>query len=117
MPSKDKAKIAAYQKAWYESHKTQHRAKVDAQRADKAAMIRKHKQESPCTDCGLHFHFAAMDFDHRPGEVKSFNLSQVGWSGYGYETIAAEMAKCDLVCSNCHRVRTWSRANAPIAQQ
>lgn len=62
----------------------------------------------PCADCGQSFPPVAMDFDHKPGEIKSF---QVGDSmSRSKETLLAEIAKCELVCANCHRVRTNERA-------
>lgn len=57
----------------------------------------------PCVDCGGNFPPCVMDFDHVRGE-KVANVSQmIRWSR---ERVLAEVAKCDLVCANCHRVRT-----------
>lgn len=54
-------------------------------------------------DCGGTFPPECMDFDHVRGE-KSFN---VGENFYISESkLLAEVAKCDLVCANCHRIRT-----------
>jgi hypothetical protein len=48
-----------------------------------------------------------MDFDHVRG-TKQFNLAlPAGWT---YGEILEEIAKCDVVCSNCHRVRTYGRS-------
>lgn len=61
----------------------------------------------PCSDCGHRFPYFVMEFDHRPDEEKSFNIS----SGLtkSQATLEAEIEKCDLVCANCHRVRTHAR--------
>jgi hypothetical protein len=65
------------------------------------------KEGKPCTDCGGIFHQAAMEFDHIPGRgPKLFNLGQ---SDRSVEAVKAEIAKCDIVCANCHRIRTWNR--------
>jgi hypothetical protein len=48
-----------------------------------------------------------MDFDHRPGEEKLFNVSR--FCVASMQLVLAEVAKCDLVCSNCHRIRTIKR--------
>ena len=61
----------------------------------------------PCFDCGLKFHPAAMDFDHREGEIKSFNLGRL--SNWNKKTLMIEVEKCDIVCANCHRIRTYNR--------
>ena len=63
----------------------------------------------PCADCGNTFHPVAMEFDHVRGE-KLFELGN--GVHHTIEEIKAEMEKCEVVCSNCHRIRTWERANA-----
>lgn len=57
----------------------------------------------PCMDCCKRFHPVCMDFDHRPGEIKLFTIAA---RKMGREALLAEIAKCDVVCSNCHRLRT-----------
>ncbi len=70
----------------------------------------------PCMDCDGVFAWCAMDFDHRPGEVKEFGIGTISCLVSKPETLARahkEIAKCDLVCSNCHRVRTKDRHAKP----
>lgn len=64
-------------------------------------------KDSPCADCGMRFPRECMDFDHVHGE-KLFSLSKA--ASRPLATVMAEIAKCDLVCANCHRVRSKSRA-------
>ncbi len=61
----------------------------------------------PCMDCGQSRLSCAMDFDHRPGEGKDFDISD-GWQHTQAEVLV-ELARCDLVCACCHRERTWKR--------
>lgn len=64
-------------------------------------------KDVPCVDCGGKFPPECMDFDHLPGFIKSFKISAEinrTWS-----KIEAEIAKCEIVCSNCHRIRTKLR--------
>lgn len=64
----------------------------------------------PCMDCGQRFPAVAMDFDHRPGVDKLSEVaSLVGFLTVTWSRIQAEINKCDLVCSNCHRLRTFTR--------
>lgn len=67
------------------------------------------KTNKPCLDCGTVYPPVVMDYDHRPGETKKFGLSRAGKLGQSIAAINAEITKCDLVCSNCHRLRTESR--------
>jgi len=65
---------------------------------------------SPCTDCGGTFPPECMDWDHVRGE-KVKGLGSMG-SHVG-PALLAEIDKCDLVCSNCHRIRTRRRLVLP----
>ena len=60
-----------------------------------------------CQDCNGFFHHSQMEFDHRPGSLKYFSI---GARKLGKrETLLSEINKCDLVCANCHALRTWVR--------
>lgn len=61
----------------------------------------------PCADCGGTFDPVCMDFDHRPGTKK---VTCVAYLVRGArERFLEEVAKCDVVCANCHRLRTKKR--------
>lgn len=63
-------------------------------------------KNNPCMDCGGSFHYSAMDFDHRD---KTSKVKNVGHIVSSMRLLLEEIAKCDLVCANCHRIRTWKR--------
>ncbi len=111
-----KAKNAASRVVWLKTEagraytkrgRDRHQAKT---RAIFTAFIRTAK-DAPCTDCGGRFAPCVMDFDHVRGD-KRFPLSK--GAGKGLSTCRAEIAKCDLVCSNCHRIRTTIRRYGKI---
>jgi hypothetical protein len=63
----------------------------------------------PCADCGHSYPHYVMDFDHREGEIKLFNIAsrvRGNVTAPRLEAIRQEIAKCDVVCANCHRERT-----------
>jgi hypothetical protein len=63
-----------------------------------------------CMDCGWNVDPVGLDFDHRPDETKTVNISQmVVQTKYTEDDIRAEAAKCDLVCASCHRLRSKGR--------
>jgi hypothetical protein len=65
------------------------------------------KAGKPCTDCAGYFPTCCLEWDHVPERgPKLFNL---GNGDYSIEKIKAEITKCDLVCANCHAMRTWNR--------
>ena len=59
-------------------------------------------------DCGNTFPPVCMDFDHRPNTDKKFNIGE-RYANAPISVLRAEIAKCDVVCSNCHRIRTWKK--------
>lgn len=70
---------------------------------ERKALIRSYKNR-PCVDCYIQFAPCAMDFHHVRG-VKKFS---VGYAlRYSLKATLAEIAKCDVVCANCHRIRTY----------
>ena len=66
------------------------------------------KSSRPCADCGAFFHPAAMTFDHLPGKTKRGDVSDLLCHGFRRQGLE-EIAKCELVCANCHAVRTFVR--------
>lgn len=66
--------------------------------------VRKIKSQ-PCMDCGGSFPYYVMDFDHRDPAKKTMSIADWMTSGVSARLLA-ELAQCDVVCSNCHRIRT-----------
>lgn len=68
-------------------------------------------KSQPCTDCGNTFPWYIMEFDHVPerGE-KKICISKMGGSrSINAPSFLKELNKCDLVCANCHKIRTHER--------
>jgi hypothetical protein len=68
--------------------------------------IREQKEGKPCVDCSMTYPYYVMQFDHRGEDEKAFMLSRTPGS---IAKAKAEIAKCDLVCANCHASRTHLR--------
>ena len=62
-------------------------------------------KSGPCLDCGRSYPPYVMDFDHRDPKTKVAKVSTMVYKG-SESLLRAEIAKCDLVCANCHRIRT-----------
>lgn len=65
-------------------------------------------ENHPCIDCGI-TDIRVLEFDHREGAIKRTAVSVLARSGYSLETVADEVAKCDVRCANCHRIRTHAQ--------
>jgi hypothetical protein len=64
---------------------------------------------APCFDCGRLYHPTIMEYDHRPGTQKIACVSDLTRHIGSWQDIEEEIAKCDLVCANCHRLRSTLR--------
>ena len=71
-------------------------------------LVIKLKTGHPCLDCKETFPHYMMDFDHVRG-VKLGNVEAIARTG-NVQAVLDEVAKCDLICSNCHRHRTYMRS-------
>lgn len=60
----------------------------------------------PCMDCGIEYPYYVMDFDHRDPSTKIDNVGSLIQNN-SKRKLLEEIAKCDVVCSNCHRERTY----------
>jgi hypothetical protein len=89
--------------AHYRGNKEAHLEKAYRRRAQLRQLINEAKTR-PCADCGISYPSYVMDFDHR--EDKSFAISQA-WRARSWSRVLSEIEKCDVVCANCHRERTW----------
>ena len=66
-------------------------------------------KSKPCTDCGNYFDSCCMDFDHLEPSLKTCDIAHLFSRCCSKERISKELEKCELVCSNCHRIRTKDR--------
>ena len=65
--------------------------------------------------CGEN-HPGCLDFHHLDPKTKELPISQVAQRGWGRARILREMAKCKVLCANCHRKLHWNeRHNASDA--
>lgn len=83
---------------------------IAKQKAYLAQYLRDLKTKTPCVDCGINYPYYVMDFDHVRG-VKHANVMELV-STLSKKKIDEEIAKCEIVCSNCHRIRTHMRKMA-----
>ena len=92
-------------KTHYQNNKKYYFDKAKKKRDELYAFVYSLK-EVPCVDCNQCYPSYVMDFDHL--ENKEFLMATI--AGYGSKNkILKEVAKCEVVCSNCHRIRTWKR--------
>jgi hypothetical protein len=63
-----------------------------------------------CKDCG-NSDIRVLEFDH-VADNKSYNIAILIAKGYGLVTLNKEVEKCEVVCANCHKIRTDEKNNS-----
>lgn len=82
-------------KAYYDRHR---------QTVERNTRIMREAKDRPCMDCGQQHPHYVMQFDHRNPTDKKFGCQ--GMRVCGLPTLYRELAKCDVICANCHSKRT-----------
>jgi hypothetical protein len=64
-----------------------------------------HLKNNPCIKCHEH-DIVVLEFDHRNPDIKEFCISEAIKNVPSMKRLKAEIAKCDVLCANCHRRKT-----------
>jgi len=105
MPTKEwrdchKNELRAYRRKWYASNKKHAINKVMTRKHATRVWLNKLKEDRGCALCGEN-DAICLDFHHRAD--KQFHLSRAPALGWSRARILVEVAKCDVLCANCHR--------------
>lgn len=95
-----------YQDNLIEHRKTVRERNVRTRERNQQLFLEYLKQQK-CTDCGT-TDYRVFEFDHI-GNDKRCDVSILVGGGWKWETIKQEIDKCEVVCCNCHRIRTFTR--------
>ena len=106
---KVKEKKRAAVRKWREKNPEAGKKYMADSREVKRSYVNGLKETTPCAHCGGLFPACVMDYDHLPGEDKVSGVSVLVKSAAPIEMIDAEIAKCQLLCANCHRIQTHLR--------
>lgn len=94
----------------YQRNKQQYIDRIHARRQSNLAFIRTDKANKGCADCGI-MDWRVLDHDHLPQYVKDTDVYKGAIRGWSIVRLLEEINKCDVVCANCHRIRTFERRN------
>jgi len=106
MPYKDpavrKAKHAEYSKTYYENNKKEIIAKSRVRRKEISKEFAEFKSTKCCTQCG-ESHPSTLDFHHVERHRSNKKVYYLVANGHHWPRILQEIAKCIVLCANCHR--------------
>lgn len=98
-----------YDRQYYEQRgRPRRRERQKARRERQREWMAELKRGVPCADCGGVFPSAVMHWDHLPGREKIGSISTM-LDSRTRTLVLNELAKCELVCANCHAIRTAAR--------
>ena len=110
MPYKDSAVKKAKHAEYSKTHYVQNRQKILKRKTERKKAIAKefaeYKATLCCTKCGQD-HPAALDFHHVKYHSDNKKIFKLVAAGCGWERIIEEVAKCVVLCANCHRIHHY----------
>lgn len=100
-------RLQQWRKEYNAGNRTKAQARSARMRAETKAFVDEYKKK-PCADCKGTFPPVVMDLDHVSG-AKVTSVARMVGCAYKLDLIKEEIEKCEVVCSNCHRIRTAAR--------
>lgn len=95
-----------YHKSYYESNRETYCQKARSNNTKykkrNRDFVSHYKSEKGCKFCKENSAIC-LDFHHKDPKIKDWNISIMCNGSSSIETIKAEMKKCIVICSNCHR--------------
>jgi hypothetical protein len=108
MPRSEQSHRSAYFRDWYAKNAVEKRKSVAERKQAIQAWLSDYKATLSCHRCGF-CHPACMEFHHISPANKAATIALMPTQGYSLERIKAEIAKCIVLCSNCHRILHWEQ--------
>lgn len=96
-----------YRQEHYQKNKTKYRQRIKDRRVEERIKFYAWLSTKACVDCG-NADMRVLEFDHL--RDKKFSIAEK-LGDASFETLQKEIEKCEVVCANCHKIRTATRAN------
>jgi hypothetical protein len=111
--NKDASRAA--RRRWYYRHKAQAIAQSTVNRNRRDPILRQwlndYKAKLGCSHCP-ETHPACLEFHHKDPANKELELSRAASNGWSIERLQQEIAKCEVLCANCHKKFHWECRSA-----
>ena len=92
---------------WFRNNKQKQREYVDQRRKVLKEWYDNYKSNLNCQNCSEN-HPACIEFHHLDPNEKEIEIAQCWNKGWSIERTLTEIAKCQVLCSNCHRKLHWN---------
>jgi hypothetical protein len=109
-------KVRGYWRAWYYRNRDAVGVARRRRKLDVRQLIQDYKAALACVDCG-EAHPATLDFHHVDPKEKERSLGDIAKYEWSRAKALAEIAKCVILCANCHRKRHWTASRDACAEE
>lgn len=93
-----------------EGQKEKTKERMHKSRAEIFSFVSSYKEKRGCLDCGEMYPYFMLQFDHL--HSKEFQISNYRKHTLSLDKVKEEISKCEVVCANCHSIRTHIRRTA-----
>jgi hypothetical protein len=97
------------QKKQYANNKPYYLDRNREHRANNRNWYQALKNKTPCAKCGTKYPYYVMDYDHLDPSTKVLCIAHM--MGHSRKAILNEISKCELLCANCHRIKTYETSD------
>lgn len=102
MPIKDQERLRRYRREYYYCNIESEFTRIKARVEELKAKLKEYKQGKSCEFCGEN-HPACLEFHHKDPSTKTLEVSKASRYGWAWKQVLEEIAKCIILCANCHR--------------
>lgn len=106
MPRRDQEQQNVYQRAWYRRNVETRKKQIRERESEIIDWFRAFKRTLHCEECHVS-DWRCLDFHHIDPSKKEFVMANLWHRGYSRIRILEEIAKCQVLCANCHRIKTY----------
>lgn len=99
----------AYDREWSKKNSKKRQTLNKLWTDKRVAWLREYKATLKCERCGEN-HPAALQFHHPDPSAKEGNIANRN-SRWSIERVMKEIAKCIVLCANCHAKEHWNDRN------
>lgn len=90
--------------AYYQANRQKYLDSQNKRRQECRLRLEVYKRQQKCDRCGFDEHPVALDFHHLDPATKDRTIAQMVIDRVPWDKVLLEIAKCRVLCSNCHRI-------------
>lgn len=107
MPSKEwkeknHEKLKKYRREWYYKNRESEKKRITARKQELKVWFKTLKSSLKCENCPED-DLCCLEFHHKDPSKKEKTVCLMVCDGWSKKRILEEIAKCSVLCSNCHK--------------